>query len=69
MLNHFFMTDDLAAAWRLVNVSELARRLDLSTQSVNRWRHTRVPAEYVVAVERLTRIPREQLRPDIFGKT
>ena len=63
------MMDDLAAAWRLINGSELARRLDVSSQTLNRWRHTRVPAEYVAAVERLTRIPRAQLRPDIFGKT
>lgn len=46
-------------------VSELARRLGLSPPSISTW--TRVPAERVAAVEAATGIPRETLRPDLFG--
>jgi DNA-binding transcriptional regulator YdaS (Cro superfamily) len=42
----------------------LARSLGITHGAVNQWR--RVPAERVVDVERVTGIPREKLRPDIF---
>lgn len=43
----------------------LAKHLGLkSRQAVYQW--SRVPAEHVVAVERLTGIPRYRQRPDIF---
>lgn len=42
----------------------LARRLKISPQAVHSWR--RIPAERVVAVERITGIPREELRPDLY---
>ena len=44
----------------------LARGLGISHQAVAQWE--RVPAERVAEVERITGIPREQLRPDIFRK-
>lgn len=37
----------------------------VTPQAVWRWR--RVPAEHALAIEKLTGIPRERLRPDIFG--
>jgi hypothetical protein len=43
----------------------LARALGITHGAVNQWR--RVPAERVVAVERITGIPREVLRPDVFA--
>ncbi|MFN7185967.1 MAG: transcriptional regulator [Pseudomonadota bacterium] len=46
--------------------SRLARELGVTPGAVNQWR--RVPAERVVEVERITGIPREQLRPDLFQK-
>jgi DNA-binding transcriptional regulator YdaS (Cro superfamily) len=42
----------------------LARDLGLHASAVYQWR--RVPADRVVAVERLTGIPREVLRPDLY---
>jgi DNA-binding transcriptional regulator YdaS (Cro superfamily) len=46
--------------------NELARKIGISPQALSQWE--RVPAERVVAVERATGVPREQLRPDIFGE-
>jgi TorA maturation chaperone TorD len=46
-------------------VSELARQLGISQPSVSNW--TRIPAERVVAVESLTNVPRQVLRPDLYG--
>lgn len=43
---------------------KLARKLDISYEAVRCW--TRVPAERCIAVEAITGIPREQLRPDIY---
>lgn len=45
--------------------SGLARRLgNISSQAVSQWR--RVPAEWVIAVERETGVPRSELRPDLY---
>lgn len=55
----------LVAAFRSAGgVSELARRLGISQPSVSNW--TRVPADRVVAVERVTGVSRSQLRPDLY---
>ena len=45
--------------------SALAKQLNIKPQAVSQWR--RIPAERVVEVERITGIPRAELRPDIFG--
>ena len=37
----------------------------ITGQAVSLWRH--VPIEHVFTVERISGIPREELRPDIFG--
>ena len=42
----------------------VARALGITHGAVSQWR--RVPAERVIAVEGLTGIPREQLRPDLY---
>ena len=44
--------------------AELARKLAISYEAVRKW--TRVPPERCIAVETITGIPREQLRPDIY---
>lgn len=44
--------------------SALARQLKITPQAVSQW--PRVPAERVVEVERITGIPREELRPDLY---
>jgi len=47
-------------------VSELARRIGVSQPSVSNW--TRVPSERVVSVEAATGVPRQVLRPDLYGE-
>lgn len=47
-------------------VAELARALGISHAAIRQW--TRVPAERVVEVERITGIPREALRPDLYRR-
>lgn len=45
--------------------SRLASQLgNLSSQAVSQWR--RIPAERVLDVERVTGIPRHELRPDLY---
>jgi DNA-binding transcriptional regulator YdaS (Cro superfamily) len=44
----------------------LAKSLGITHGAVNQWR--RVPAERVVEVERITGIPREKLRPDLYAQ-
>lgn len=45
-------------------VGALARTLGISQPAVSSWR--RVPADRVLAVEALTRVPRFRLRPDLY---
>ena len=44
----------------------LARGLGIEEQSINNWK--RVPRNRIMAVERLTGVPKEILAPDIFGR-
>lgn len=46
----------------------LARQLGVKQQTIFGWLHhsRQVPAERVLAVERVTGIPRHELRPDIY---
>lgn len=58
-------TENLALAIRAAGgYSALASRLGLTKASVHQW--TRVPAERVLAVEAVTGVPRQQLRPDLY---
>jgi DNA-binding transcriptional regulator YdaS (Cro superfamily) len=48
--------------------SELASRISVTPQAVNQWVRTgRVPAERCMAVEQITGVSRQILRPDVFG--
>ena len=47
-------------------VAALAKEISVTSQAVSQWR--RVPADRVLAVERATGVPRQRLRPDIYGK-
>lgn len=42
----------------------LGRSLNLSHQAIQRW--PRAPAERVITIERITGIPRQTLRPDLY---
>jgi DNA-binding transcriptional regulator YdaS (Cro superfamily) len=53
----------LRARWGLQAV--VARELGLTRSAVTKWQ--RVPAERLLEVERITGIPREQLRPDLYA--
>ncbi len=44
----------------------LAAALDCTPQAVSQWK--RVPALRVLAIERITGIPREELRPDLHAE-
>lgn len=44
--------------------ADLARALDLTPQAVNGWK--KVPFYHVLTLERLTGIPRQELRPDVY---
>ena len=50
-----------------VGLGRLARELGISKQAVCGWQWRGVPAERVVAVEKITGINRKVLRPDIFA--
>lgn len=46
-------------------ISALAVRLNLTAQAVSQW--DAVPIERCADVERETGVPRNELRPDVFG--
>ncbi len=52
------------AALRVGGVAKLAEMLGLSRQAVYKWK--RVPAERAPQIERLTGVPRAELRPDLY---
>jgi DNA-binding transcriptional regulator YdaS (Cro superfamily) len=45
-------------------MAKIAGELGITRAAVAMWR--RVPAERVAAVERITEIPKHELRPDLF---
>lgn len=52
------------------SMSELARQLGVSYQSVQQWRdREQIPAERVLAVEKLTGVSRHVLRPDLYPRS
>jgi len=44
---------------------KVAAEIDVASQWVYQWKQ--VPAKHVVAVSRLSGVPPEQIRPDIFA--
>lgn len=50
-------------------VSAVAKALKLTDEAVRLWRaRGKVPAGRVVELERLTGVPREDLRPDLYRR-
>ena len=47
-------------------LTRLARALGLTRSAVHQWKQ--VPAHRLVEVERITGIPREALRPDLYTR-
>jgi DNA-binding transcriptional regulator YdaS (Cro superfamily) len=56
------------ARWLSVrgNLTKLAAGLGITHSAVLQW--DRVPADRVVDVERITGVPREKLRPDLYRR-
>ena len=51
-----------------INQAGLAGKLGITRQAVNQWkRKGQIPVERVREIERITGIPRVELRPDIYG--
>lgn len=50
-----------------MRLSQLASALNLNKSSVTRWSKGKVPGDRVIEVEGATGIPREFLRPDLYG--
>ena len=48
------------------SIAELADAIGTSRQAVHQW--YMIPLNRVFDVERVTKIPHEELRPDFFGK-
>jgi DNA-binding transcriptional regulator YdaS (Cro superfamily) len=46
------------------NHHRLAEMLGVSRQAIEMWKN--VPTHHIIDVERLTGVPREQLRPDLY---
>ena len=46
--------------------TKLAKALKLDLSAISKW--SRIPADHIVAVERISGIPREELRPDLYRK-
>jgi DNA-binding transcriptional regulator YdaS (Cro superfamily) len=44
--------------------SALARLLGIDRAAVHRWRD--VPPRHIIMIEKMTGVPREQLRPDLY---
>ena len=53
------------AAQKVGGMAQLAEKLGIARQAIYQW--SRIPAERVVEVERITGVPRVELRPDLFG--
>lgn len=54
---------ELAAA-KVGGITKLARELNVKHQTFYSWK--RVPAERVLDMERITGVPRHELRPDLY---
>ena len=52
--------------WRAVTQTDLAKALGVTQGAVSQWNQKRVPAERVLEVERITGIPRHEMRPDLY---
>jgi DNA-binding transcriptional regulator YdaS (Cro superfamily) len=46
------------------SIRALARQLGINYQAIQQWK--KIPAKRVIAIEEVTGIPREELRPDLY---
>ena len=62
MINHSKILEEV---FRVCGPASLAMQLNISKQAVYQWRQ--IPATRARDVELITGIPREELRPDVYG--
>lgn len=55
----------MAVLFKVGNAVKLATHLGISRQAVSRWK--KVPMRHLSAISDLTGIPRQELRPDVYG--
>lgn len=51
---------------RGIKLIDVAQDAAVNKSTVTRWMQKRIPAERVLDVERITGVPRHELRPDIY---
>ena len=56
----------LRLALRAVSHAELARQLNITPQAIYQW--VDIPSRKVLEIERITKIDREKLRPDLYRR-
>lgn len=49
-------------------LAQIARELKVNKSAITRWTQSRIPAERVREIERITGVPREVLRPDLWPR-
>lgn len=49
-----------------IKPSQLAKALKVDRSRITRWSQTKVPAERCLAIEAITGIPRDMMRPDVY---
>ena len=55
---------------KVASRGEIARRLNINLSAVSRWfSRGKIPAERVVALELITGVARERLRPDLYARS
>jgi DNA-binding transcriptional regulator YdaS (Cro superfamily) len=58
------MEEALKRAIRVLGPAALSRHLHISHQAIAQWRIC--PPRHVLTVERVTGVPRQELRPDLY---
>lgn len=58
---------DLAAR-AVESQKTLAGLLGVTPQAITKWKNSRIPAERVLDIERVTGVSRHDLRPDIYPR-
>jgi len=56
--------------WSDINISHLARELQISRMAVYKWRKSErgIPDRRLVEIEQITGIDRSRLRPDLYKR-
>lgn len=54
------------AVRRAGSQASLAKAIGVTQQTVSNWLKAKTAAEYVLAIERATGVPRHEIRPDVY---